>query len=110
MTLNTTPRLLAVGAAMPLVWLGHLSVNYALVPGACAAGSPAPLHAVFGVALVVTVALTVAVIRAPSSDGRGHGEDSGWSRIRVAVVVEAAIFIVAVLLLGFPNVFVDPCA
>lgn len=110
MTLDTTPRLVAVAAAVPLVWLAHLSANYALVPVACAAGTRAPLHAVFAVALVATVAMALAVARAPQRGGAGDDEDSGWQAVRRAVAVEAGVFVVAVLLLGLPNVLVDPCA
>lgn len=110
MTLRSAPRLLVVGAALPLVWFTQLNAAYALVPVACAAGNRASLQAVFIIALFLTLALTAVVVRSRAPEGEAQPPDSHWLSIRVAVTVEAVIFLIAVLLLGIPTVVVDPCA
>lgn len=107
-----TPRLVAVGVALPTVWFGLLAASYALVPVACAWGSRAPLHGAFGAALAATVALAALAVvpSGPAGAGAGAGAWSRWSTMRRAVCVEAALFVVAVLLLGLANLVVDPCA
>lgn len=108
--LGATARLAAVAAALPLVWFAQLNANYALVPVACAAGSRIALQAVSVAALLATLALGAAVVRPRLPDGEGRRADPGWPSIRVAVAVEAVVFVVAVILLGLPAVLVDPCA
>lgn len=106
MTAGATRRLVVVGLALPVVWLAQLSAGYAVVPAACAAGSRVGLYVISALALVVTLALAAAVVRTPPASCGG----GGWSGLRGAVGLEAVMFIMAVVLVGLPNVLVDPCA
>lgn len=116
----------AIGASTAVAWFVHLSVSYALVPGACRRGTALPLLVVSVVTVGVGVAAVVVAARARPDASRAGGPGR-WRRARSAFQLDgssgepagriassglaiAAYFTFVVLLAALVPVLVDPCA
>jgi hypothetical protein len=117
-------RPLVAVCAAPAIWLGHLSVVYALAPHACRWGLPGLLHVITVGAAVLTALAVVhwrAEARALLADaGRATGEGAadvsgpvltrqgGDVLIGVAVGM-AALFTLVVAVAGISVAVIGPC-
>ena len=96
----------------PLAFAFLLSVNYALVPWACAAQRGSVLHGLSAVAFALAAFTSWRAWRALRQAPEGEGDRTAERRrfLAEAAVLLSVYFLIVIVALEVPNLILEPCS